>query len=58
MLHVPFYFLLVSDADHIAIETALAIGARRGLNIEIIVAALANLRSSADVHPPFEQERS
>jgi len=58
MLHVPFYFPLVSDADHIAIETALAIGARRGLNIEIIVAFPANLRSSAAVHPPFEQEMS
>jgi len=58
MLHVPFYFPLVSDADHIAIETALAIGARRGFNIEIIVAFPANLRSSAAEHPFFEHARS
>jgi hypothetical protein len=58
MLHVPFYFPLVNDADHIAIETALAIGARRGLNIEIIVALLASLLSSAAEHPFFEHARS
>jgi len=54
MLHAPFYFPLVSDADHIAIETALAIGARRGLKIEIIVAALANFRSSAAEQPSMQ----
>jgi hypothetical protein len=57
-LRAPFYFLLVSDAVIIAIDTALAIGARRGLIIEMNVAFLANLRSSADVHPPFEHDRS
>jgi len=58
MLHVPFYFPLVNDADHIAIETALAIGARRGLKIAIIDAFLANLRSSDAEHPFFEHARS
>jgi len=55
---LPFYFLLVNDAVIIAIEIALAIGARRGLNIPIIVAFLANLRSSDAEHPFFEHARS
>jgi len=55
---VPFYFPLVNDAVHIARAIALAIGANRGLKMPIIVAFLANRRSSAAVHPPFEQEMS
>jgi len=39
-------------------DIALAIGARRGLKIPIIVAFLANLRSSAAEHPFFEHARS
>jgi len=58
MLHVPFYFPLVNDAVHIARAIALAIGAKRGLKMPIIVAFLANRRSSAAVHLPFEQEMS
>jgi len=55
---VPFYFPLVNDEITIDTEIARAIGARRGLKIAIIDALLANLLSSADVHPPFEHERS
>jgi len=58
MLHVPFYFLLVSDDVHIPIAIALAIGARRGLKIPIIVALLASRRSSPAEHPFFEHARS
>jgi len=58
MLHVPFYFPLVSDDVIIAIDIALAIGARRGLNIPIIVAFLASLLSSPAEHPPLEHARS
>jgi len=55
---VPFYFPLVSDDVIIAIDIALAIGARRGLKIPIIVALLASLLSSAAEHPFFEHARS
>jgi len=54
MLHVPFYFPLVNDAVHIANAIALAIGAKLGLKIPIIVALLANLRSSAAEQPSMQ----
>ena len=52
------YALRVNDAVHIPIAIARAIGANRGLKMAIIVAFLANLRSSAAEHPSLEHAKS